>query len=159
MPQQANKMAPKAPNIFLLDVNVLIALAWPSHVHHEAAHVWFEETGKPAWASCPLTQLAFVRISSNPKIIPSAVSPRAAVNLLTEMTTLPGHIFFADVLQLSALITFTSKSFIGHRQTTDAYLLALAMHNKCRLATLDQGVGDLLPEAKRSGVIALILGH
>ena len=26
--------------VYLLDVNVLIALAWPNHVHHAAAHTW-----------------------------------------------------------------------------------------------------------------------
>ena len=27
--------------IALPDVNVLIALAWPNHVHHDAARSWF----------------------------------------------------------------------------------------------------------------------
>lgn len=30
--------------IRLLDVNVLVALAWPNHVHHEAVQAWFTET-------------------------------------------------------------------------------------------------------------------
>jgi predicted nucleic acid-binding protein len=25
----------------LLDVNVLLALAWPNHVHHAASRTWF----------------------------------------------------------------------------------------------------------------------
>ena len=39
----------------LLDVNLLIALAWPNHVHHAPAHRWFSETGRKAWATCPIT--------------------------------------------------------------------------------------------------------
>ena len=27
--------------VALLDVNVLVALAWPNHVHHTQAHRWF----------------------------------------------------------------------------------------------------------------------
>jgi predicted nucleic acid-binding protein len=46
----------------LLDVNVLIALAWPNHVHHDLAQTWFERNRRhgvwPRWtqvfaASCP----------------------------------------------------------------------------------------------------------
>src|SRR5205814_1264025 len=32
--------------IALLDVNVLIALLWPAHQHHEAAHAWIERRGR-----------------------------------------------------------------------------------------------------------------
>jgi predicted nucleic acid-binding protein len=28
--------------ISLLDVNVLVAFAWPNHVHHSAAQHWFD---------------------------------------------------------------------------------------------------------------------
>jgi predicted nucleic acid-binding protein len=28
--------------ISLLDVNVLVAFAWPNHVHHAAAQHWFD---------------------------------------------------------------------------------------------------------------------
>ena len=34
--------------IFLLDVNVLIALIDPTHVGHEAVHKWFAATGAAA---------------------------------------------------------------------------------------------------------------
>jgi predicted nucleic acid-binding protein len=52
---------------FLLDTNLLIALAWPQHVHHGEAHAWFGKVARGAWATCPITQLGFIRISSNPK--------------------------------------------------------------------------------------------
>ncbi len=50
----------------LLDVNVLVALADPRHVHHEAARQWFE--GEDAFATTPLTEVAFVRLMSHPLI-------------------------------------------------------------------------------------------
>jgi predicted nucleic acid-binding protein len=32
----------------LLDINVLTALLWPAHEHHEVAHRWFDaRTGTP----------------------------------------------------------------------------------------------------------------
>ena len=52
--------------IALLDVNVLVALFDPAHLHHEAAHVWFGRNRSRRWATCPLTENALVRVLSNP---------------------------------------------------------------------------------------------
>lgn len=141
---------------YLLDVNVLIALAWPQHVHHALAHGWFDRIGRQAWASCPLTQLAFVRISSNPKIIAHAVSPRAAADVLAQMLALPNHQFWADDLPVFGLATMRGTAMIGHRQVTDAYLIELARHHGGVLATLDTGLAELLPEKTRAQRVALI---
>lgn len=143
----------------LLDVNVLIALAWPNHVHHEIAQRWFESSGRKAWATCPLTQLAFVRISSNPGIVAAAVSPRDAARLLSAITAQPGHEFWPDELDLAAIAEFSSLALIGHRQVTDAYLVALARGRGGRLATLDRGVADLVVDAReRTQLIEVIAG-
>ena len=50
----------------LLDLNILTALLWPAHEHHNAAHRWFAGGADASWATCALTQLGFVRIVSNP---------------------------------------------------------------------------------------------
>lgn len=55
-------------SVYLLDANVLLALAWPNHLHHAAAHLWFAKNHKSGWATCPLTQLAFVRLSMQPAV-------------------------------------------------------------------------------------------
>lgn len=131
----------------LLDVNVLVALAWPQHVHHESAHAWFGRRGRQPWATSPLTQLAFVRVSSNAKIIQDAVSPREAMGLLRKLTALPGHRFWADDADPTGQTVFDSVALVGHRQVTDAYLLALCAARSGRLATFDHGVQELLPDA------------
>ncbi len=46
----------------LLDVNVLIALTWPHHVHHNAAKSWFAGVRGNGWTTCPLTEAGFVRV-------------------------------------------------------------------------------------------------
>ena len=144
------------PAPYLLDVNVLIALAWPLHVHHVVAHEWFERVGQQSWSTCPLTQLAFVRISSNAKIISTAVSPRAAVQALGEMVALKGHVFWPDDLPVNDLASFTSKAMVGHRQVTDAYLIELAKRHKGKVATLDAGLADLLPQTERARFVTFI---
>ena len=53
--------------IALLDVNVLIALLDPQHVHHNAAHHWFSSQVPIGWATCPLTQNGVLRILGNPR--------------------------------------------------------------------------------------------
>jgi len=79
-----------------LDVNMLIALAWPSHIHHGPAHAWFAANAVRGWATCPLTQCGFVRISSNPGIIPEAVTPQAALDLLRQIVANKHHAFWPD---------------------------------------------------------------
>lgn len=128
----------------LLDVNLLIALTWPTHVHHAAARRWFERRAGAGWASCPITQTGFVRISSNPKIIPDAVHPREAVSMLKRLTALPGHEFWPDESVVSDTGPFASLALVGHRQVTDAYLLSLAKYRGGKLATLDRGVEELI---------------
>jgi len=52
--------------VALLDVNVLVALFDPAHLHYEAAHAWFGANRKNRWATCAPTENAFVRVPSNP---------------------------------------------------------------------------------------------
>lgn len=131
----------------LLDANLLIALAWPQHVHHGLAHAWFARHGAKRWATCPLTQLAFVRISSNPKIIDAAVAPTEAAAMLARIVSLAGHKFWPCDLPVAGLPAYESLTLHGHRQVTDAYLLALARHHGGRVATLDRGFLELLADA------------
>ena len=132
-------------SVGLLDVNVLIALAWPSHVHHRHAHAWFAANQSTGWATCPFTQCAFVRVSSNSRIIPEAVTPMAALALLREMVSLPHHSFWPDDVPFCKE-TVPTELLVSHGQITDAYLLGLSIRNRGKLVTLDRGVAALLPK-------------
>lgn len=133
----------------LLDVNVLIALTWPTHVHHAQARAWFDRKSRSGWATCPITQLGFVRVSSNPKVIRDAVPPRDAIALLRRLMERPGHVFWPDALEVGRCGSFASLSFVGHRQVTDAYLLSLVQHREGRLVTLDRGLPELIARHER----------
>jgi toxin-antitoxin system PIN domain toxin len=135
----------------LLDVNVLVALAWPSHIHHGKAHEWFSQNASEGWATCPITQSGFVRVSSNPAIIDEAVSPAEAISLLEKMTSHENHIFWADSIELVRSEDIPIMMLAGHRQVTDAYLLGLAAVNNGRLVTLDRGVASLLKTGSALG--------
>ena len=143
--------------VCLLDVNLLIALAWPSHVHHQPAHAWFSAHAASGWATCPVTQCDFVRISSNPGIIPEAVAPQQALSLLEEIVSHPHHVFWPDEIPLVGEETVPTQLLFGHRQVTDAYLLALAIHNRGQLATLDRGMTSLVPaDGSRRDALAIV---
>lgn len=131
---------------YLLDTNVLIALAWPNHVHHREAVEWFRDRAANAFRTCPITQTGFVRISSNPAFTAGAVTPREALALLRRITSLPGHDFWPDDLSVAAAFDETAP-LATHRQVTDGYLLALAASHGGILATLDRGIAPL---ARRS---------
>jgi toxin-antitoxin system PIN domain toxin len=124
----------------LLDLNILTALLWPAHEHHEAAHRWFGHRADARWATCPLTQLGFVRVVSNPAFSRDAPSPAAAAVLLEANLTHPAHEFWTESLQVPAAIKGMETGLQGYRQLTDAYLLGLARHRKSVLATFDRGL-------------------
>ena len=128
--------------VHLLDVNVLIALGWPSHQHHASAHKWFLSNAADGWATCPLTQCAFVRISSNPKAVGSALTPPQAVAAIAQITTHPQHVFWPDDLPIASTY-FPVAALQGHQQITDAYLLALCASRGGRLATFDNAIGTI----------------
>lgn len=129
----------------LLDVNVLIALAWPNHVHHDLAQAWFARNRRHGWATCPLTESGFVRVSSNAHVIPQARSPREAALLLKRIVAVSGHRFWSDDVSFASCRHVGIEKVVGYRQVTDAHLLALALRRGGRLATLDAGVRSLVP--------------
>lgn len=128
------------PRVWLLDANLLIALTHASHVHHGEAHAWFEQVVKRRWASCALTQLAFVRLTSNPRVVGESISPARAMAALASMTAHALHEYWADAPEPLSLSTLNSVAVVGHRQVTDAYLLGLAVLRGQSLATLDRGL-------------------
>jgi toxin-antitoxin system PIN domain toxin len=131
----------------LLDLNVLLALAWPSHIHHGVVHRWFRRLEQNQWASCPLTQLGFIRLSSNPAFTSDAVSPSDATHLLDLMITQGRHEFWPDDLDCQSAQIIAGKRILGHRQVTDAYLLSLAISRDGILATFDKGILQLVPKS------------
>ena len=139
----------------LLDVNVLVALAWPNHVHHATALAWFDEVGRAGFATCPVTQSGFVRVSSNQRAIPDARSPREAREILRRITALPGHVFWPDDIEIARNQHIAWERLGSHAQVTDAHLLALAIRRGGRLATLDRGLVDLAPEGMAEHVVIL----
>ncbi|MCL2770449.1 MAG: type II toxin-antitoxin system VapC family toxin [Solirubrobacterales bacterium] len=124
----------------LLDVNALVALAWDSHVHHAPMRAWFAANSSAGWATCPITESGFVRVSSNPVVLPSAIGVDAARAVLSALRARPGHRFLTDDVSLSDRDV---PAIAGYRQVTDAHLLTLARRGGVRLLTFDAGVAAM----------------
>ena len=121
----------------LLDVNALVALAWDSHLHHVRIRTWFAANSSAGWATCPVTESGFVRVSSNPKVLPVAIGVAAARRVLSALRAVSGHHFLTDDVSLT---DDDVPTMTGHRQVTDAHLLTLARRRGMRLVTFDAGV-------------------
>lgn len=128
--------------VYLLDVNVLIALTDSLHQHHRRATDWFEADLQRPWATCPLTENGFVRIVGHQNYPNFAGDASAAREVLEKLCLLPGHQFWADALSLRDRSSFGQMP--DSRQLTDHYLLGLAVSHRGRLVTLDRRVDPAL---------------
>lgn len=124
----------------LLDVNALVALAWDSHVHHAPMRAWFAAHHSGGWATCPITESGFVRVSSNPKVLPAPIGVDAACAVLAALRGAPAHRFLTDDVSLT---DSDVPSISGHRQVTDAHLLTLARRHHMRIVTFDAAIDVL----------------
>lgn len=143
---------------YLLDVNTLIALAWPNHVHHAPASEWFVAHHAAGWATCSVTESGFVRVSSNPRATPEAKTPAEALFLLRQMVSQASHRFWPDEISMARSELIDSSKLHGHRQVTDAHLMALAIHHGGRLVSFDRGLRDIVPGDVRAADVLIILG-
>lgn len=123
----------------LLDVNALVALAWDTHVHHEAVAAWFDRRSGP-WATCPVTEAGFVRISSNPKVLAGALGVDEARGVLRDLRAVGEHRFLVNDV---SLVGADAPPIVGHRQVTDAVLLTVARRAGVTLVTFDAALAKL----------------
>jgi toxin-antitoxin system PIN domain toxin len=124
----------------LLDVNVLVALFDPDHVHHELAHDWFADHRTRGWASCPVTQNGVVRVLSNPRYGSPVSSLRTVRHAVHRFLSSKDHEFWSEDLSICDDAVFDVTAMVGHRQITDVYLLALAQKHKGHLVTFDRSI-------------------
>jgi toxin-antitoxin system PIN domain toxin len=124
----------------LLDVNTLVALFDPDHVHHDLAHDWFADEGRRAWATCPVTENGFIRVLSNAAYGGAVARPSELAARLRRFCASGGHVFWEDSISLRDETLFDTALIAGHRQLTDIYLLGLAHARGGRLATFDRSI-------------------
>jgi uncharacterized protein len=126
-PPQSTPATPQ--QMHLLDVNLLLAAIWANHPQHDKAFAWLSGKGVML---CPLSELGFLRISTNKKVINAPMEK--ARELLKQFATDRKAVRIAD--DLPALGSRPSIS----EDVTDHYLADLATLHGARLATFDQSL-------------------
>jgi uncharacterized protein len=126
--------------VALLDVNLLVALFDPDHIHHDLAHDWFEDHHGHGWATCPVTENGFVRVLANLAYGATVTRPQELVERLGTFCSTKHHVFWPDAVSLSDPQIFNAAMIRGHRQVTDVYLLGLAKMMGGCLATFDRTI-------------------
>lgn len=127
---------------FLLDVNLLMALLWENHEHHERARGWLRSVKE--FATCPVSQLGFARVSAHP-MLGYGISPEQAFVVLRRFLSDPRHRFVPDDLSCGDRVLLTER-IPGASHVTDHYLAALARQHGLTLATFDQGLSRTFSE-------------
>jgi toxin-antitoxin system PIN domain toxin len=115
---------------YLLDINVLLAAIWDEHPNHQRAFEWIKDKNL---AVCPISELGFIRISTNAKSSFNAPMEKAR-ELLKRFLSERNSARIPD--DLPALESNPQKS----DEVTDSYLAELAARHDMKLATMDDGI-------------------
>jgi len=142
--------------VALLDVNVLVALFYAEHVHHEIAHDWFADHRAGGWATCPLTENGFVRVVAQLGQGEATLRPKAIIEHLRRFCGDEHHHFWPDGISLTDPAVFDDTLVRGHRQVADVYLLGLARTMGGCLATLDDTIPIQAVRGATRGHLAVI---
>ncbi len=129
-----------ASRVTLLDVNVLVALFFPDHVHHDLAHEWFADHRRHGWATCPITENGLIRVACQQPSDDVLVRPADVIGHLQKLCRDTHHRAWTDAVSLTDTALFAPQFIRGHRQLTDVYLLGLAKKMGGRLATFDRTI-------------------
>lgn len=120
---------------YLLDSSALIALVIADHEQHAQAAPW--AGGIEGIALCPIVEGALIRF-----LVRAGEAQITAVASLSALYRSPRCDFWEDAISYEAV---DLGHVVGHRQVTDAYLVALAQSRGGRLATFDRELAEALP--------------
>lgn len=126
--------------IALLDVNLLVALFFPDHVHHELAHDWFADHRRDGWATCPITENGLVRVACQQPSGDSILRPADVIAALRTFCKDKHHRAWTDTVSLTDESLFAPEFIRGAAHVTDVYLLGLAKKHGGYLATFDRSI-------------------
>lgn len=123
----------------LPDVNVWLALALPTHVHHAAAARWWHSAAAQKVAFCRVTALGLLRLLCQPKVTGlDWLTPARACEQYQQFRTLPEVSFAQEPLTCeAAFMRLANHGSLPARLLTDAYLAAFAQSSKLRLVSFD----------------------
>ncbi len=127
--------------MFLLDVNLWLALTFQKHVHHLPAKSWFDQAPDASCFFCRLTQQGLLRLATNPKAFGADAMPMNDAWRAYDLFLSDSRVQYADEppdLE-SFWRTHTQAKMFSNKVWSDAYLAAFAQAAGFELITLDKG--------------------
>jgi toxin-antitoxin system PIN domain toxin len=125
----------------LPDVNVWLAASWSRHSLHNSAKEWVDaEQGDLAF--CRVSQMAFLRLLTNPAITREDALPRRrAWEVFDRLIADPRIRLLAEPQGLEPLwIAFSKREDKSHLLWTDDYLAAFAQAADAEFVTFDRAL-------------------
>ena len=127
--------------MFLLDVNLWLALTFQKHVHHLAAKTWFDQAPDASCFFCRLTQQGFLRLATNPKAFGGDAVPMIDAWRLYDLFLSDSRVQIAGEppgLE-SRWRIHTQTQLFSNKVWSDAYLAAFSQAAGLELITFDKG--------------------
>jgi len=125
----------------LPDINFWIAISFQSHVHHTSAKSWMQQAGQQSCCLCRVTQMGFLRLITNPKVLRGdAVSMAQAWRAFDELIS-DERVGFAEEPEgiEAAWRSLTQRQTFSPNVWSDAYLAAFAQAADFEVVTFDRG--------------------
>lgn len=128
---------------YLPDVNLWIALTVAEHVSHQAAMEWVEAAPSDTIALCRVTQMGFLRLLTNPRVMARDVfTADRAWRLIDRIRHDDRVVFVSEPSGLEHIWrTMTGYHKQGANFWTDTYLAAFAGATGHTVVTFDRGFG------------------
>lgn len=125
----------------LPDINFWIAVSFQAHVHHGSAKAWMQQAGKQSCCLCRVTQMGFLRLITNPKVLRGdAVSMAQAWRAFDELISDERVAFAEEPGGIEdAWRSLTQLQTSSQNVWSDAYLAAFAQAAAFEVVTFDRG--------------------
>jgi len=127
--------------VVVVDANVLLYAVDSAAAHHERARAWLDsslagaEAVGLAWAAL----LAFIRISTNPSILPTPMTVDDAVTQVETWLGAPAAAVAQPTARHAAVIkALLREAGTAGNLTTDAHLAALAIEHGAEVVSYDR---------------------
>jgi len=132
--------------ITLPDINVWVALASDRHFHHGLARDWFAAVGEGGAAFCRVTQMGFLRLLTNSRVMGDDVLSQREAWRVYEQLARDARIIFAleppDIEPVWKKLTQGGSRPAGF--WTDAYIAALALLHSFEVVSFDTGFRGIM---------------
>lgn len=125
----------------LCDANLLLALCYDRHSHHQRALVWLEEQETRNIILCRATQQTLLRLFCNTAVMGADVCTLAQAWTIYDSIVADDRFeFYAEPEQLEVVWRkLTQADKVSPKLWQDAYLAAFAIAARLQLATFDCG--------------------